>query len=602
MMFKKMNVKQFSSLFFPSLLFFFFSASSGFAQKTGGSPFKPEISSESFLSTVQQKAPWIEIDEQAILVNNRRDLVEVPGRPAGWNQHLTAQSRPSDLTWSGVTPVIYGKDYRLNWEKLQAEFPATDRLESRAKWFETFPFNPAEATFKYPYPILSYWDILPHPPIEKLEDDLQSYSEVYGNEGTDSPLLHAPAQLEIDAITDSELSAGNEVNLLSNGEVFQALLRNLEATQKDILASNMFISCDPSNAPLLDLLEKKVNSGVRIHIIFDRIFALKYSKCFKRLKKMGINVNYSNEFFKLKNSMVYHNKFWIFDGKSAVVYGPNIIDTQFNSNGFNGLFRDSGIAIKGPLVNDLIVGYGQILKHLKSKAFKEISDRVMTAQANILADRHLGLRSTQTLTKKGTAPLPEGSCRVVFQGSHNDRKNVTDLYENLIRNSEKNLFISHLQLDGESEKSPQMMRLHSAIQNRLKNPQYRVDIEGNNWRTATDVPSSTYDPKELLSKLYQLFTKTADLRTVATEIRARLNHSMPPNFHYWNYFQYYHQKTMLLDNVISVVGSFNANRVSTDKSFEMSVVCYDQKLNHQMRHSIILDLLNSIPLVSGKAK
>ena len=40
-------------------------------------------------------------------------------------------------------------------------------------------FNKEEGNFTFAYPILSHWDVLPHPPIKELTKPMNYYTETY---------------------------------------------------------------------------------------------------------------------------------------------------------------------------------------------------------------------------------------------------------------------------------------------------------------------------------------------------------------------------------------------------------------------------------------
>lgn len=559
------------------------------------------ISSENFYQDIYSNAPWILKNKNW----NPEDLLtEVPRPSPNWNQYYQKNTASIHSIAYPFDPFKNEKDYTIDLKLLQKTMNTSDYLSAREKWFQYFPFNDSEGTFKYPYATLKYWDILPHPPIESLNENLSAYAKRYGTENEDSPLLKENAQKEIDQETQTELSQNNKTKLLNNREVYESLLKNLSETNSDVLASNMFMTCDASLDRLMNLIEQKIENGIKFSIIFDHIFALKYSKCFKKLKKMGVKISYSNDFFKIKNQMVYHSKFWIFDGKKAVVYGPNLLDAQVNSSGFNGLYRDSGLEIEGPVVNDLVVEYGKLikmLKPLKPSRFKFIQNRIEEAEDNILNERNQKLRGTETLTQNGTKNIPNQSCRVVLQTREN-RYQLTKLYNAIIKNTKNNLYLSRMLLNNEVEKSPYLESIYNNLLIKTSQPNFNLDITGNNWMTATDVQSGNYKKNDFLSKLYRVFVKQEDARKIVRDTREKLIQETESNFKVWHYFQYYHQKTMLADNVLSAVGSFNINSVSTDKSYEIAVVCYDKQLNQQMKNSIVLDLMNSIPLKSEQIK
>ena len=68
------------------------------------------------------------------------------------------------------------------------------------------------------------------------------------------------------------------------------------------------------------------------------------------------------------------------------------------------------------------------------------------------------------------------------------------------------------------------------------------------------------------------------------------------NFTAWMHFQYVHSKTMLIDNIMASVGSFNFEPYSAEKSHESTVLCYDQRLAQELKADNIRDIVNSTPV------
>ena len=68
-----------------------------------------------------------------------------------------------------------------------------------------------------------------------------------------------------------------------------------------------------------------------------------------------------------------------------------------------------------------------------------------------------------------------------------------------------------------------------------------------------------------------------------------------PNINLWLYFQYMHSKVYIFDRLVSVVGSWNFDGFSANKSPETMLFCLDDHLRDQLEESMIRDISNSIP-------
>jgi phosphatidylserine/phosphatidylglycerophosphate/cardiolipin synthase-like enzyme len=57
-----------------------------------------------------------------------------------------------------------------------------------------------------------------------------------------------------------------------------------------------------------------------------------------------------------------------------------------------------------------------------------------------------------------------------------------------------------------------------------------------------------------------------------------------------------HAKTMMIDNIATMIGSYNISGTSEKLSYEQVMVCHDEELAKEMQKSILQDILNSIPI------
>ena len=474
-------------------------------------------------------------------------------------------------------------------------------LAAHEKFFDRFEFDASGGIFNYNYPLLSYWDILPHPPIASIDRPMEEYTADYGAHAPrNETLISYDFNKELNETTKTDLSYDNKLEFLANGEFYVELLKHARKAKKFILGSGMFLTCDPSIMPLVDLLEEKVKSGVPVFLILDRIFALKYGKCFKMVRKTGVKVIYSDKMVKVKNSVVYHNKFWVFDNKKALVFGANLLDAQVESTGLNEMYRDSGVMIEGPAVRDITKEYISLANYLKKWTKDDLSviakenDEIIKKE---LSEKKRGLENYEQHKEK------DGMCRVVFQGPHNSQTNVTDLYMRLFEETKHSMFISMVRLPmGWDFENDRMVATALKKMAALAENGVRVDLLTNNWLTPTNIKSVNYKDTGIMTSLYRLFVKMEDRNEVIRESRTfyKDRDGANDNFKIWHYFRYNHAKTLMIDNTLNVIGSYNLNTNSTDRSFEMTVVCHDKKLHNDFSKSIVLDLMNSVPLLRGK--
>jgi len=68
------------------------------------------------------------------------------------------------------------------------------------------------------------------------------------------------------------------------------------------------------------------------------------------------------------------------------------------------------------------------------------------------------------------------------------------------------------------------------------------------------------------------------------------------HFEIWNYFQYMHAKSWMIDRFVVSIGSFNLDNWSSDRSQESVLICQDKDLAGSYEIEYTLDRVNSTPV------
>jgi phosphatidylserine/phosphatidylglycerophosphate/cardiolipin synthase-like enzyme len=513
----------------------------------------------------------------------------------------------SGLIWGGTLyEAPMNQWFTTDFDALQKTFGGADYLEAKEKWLDTFSWNHVRAGFEYPYATLKYWDVLPHPPVFQLSGDLAKYSVRYGSKRVPNKALYSGKyQRELDTATQSELSIGNTLELRSNHEVYDELVTQTKLAKHFILASNMFETCDETMEALNQAVEQKIKEGVKVYHIFERAFQLKYVGCYARLKKMGVQVLMSDKMIRPWGRKIYHDKFWAFDDEAALIYGQNLIDTEVESDGLNGRFRDSGVLVHGPAVHDVTMAYGQIVRQLNHGYYdRELRPIVLATRQKIAEERREGKRGDQLLAfldSPERKDRPQGLCRIVSQGPQSQQLLITNLYASLFDHAKNTVFSAMQRAPSELKDSPVTSTILVNMMNKTQaDPNFTFDLLTNNHWSSTDVPSRDYGDGDFFTTLYRLTTKAEDNVKNVESSRNYLKELAPqPNFKDWHYFQYTHQKIALVDRTWAIIGSYNLNESSATGSYEISAACADDHLIGQVEAWIIKDLMNSLPILRG---
>lgn len=158
---------------------------------------------------------------------------------------------------------------------------------------------------------------------------------------------------------DFSYTQNNEVKIYTDGQdKFYDLLNNIENAKHHVHLEYYIIKNDNLGNRLLDLLEKKAKEGIEVRFLFDSIGGRHIpEETIGRLKSSGVKVAVffaSNlPFFNFKINYRNHRKIVVIDGKTAFIGGFNVGDEYLGLNKKIGYWRDTHIKIRGDAVIDL---------------------------------------------------------------------------------------------------------------------------------------------------------------------------------------------------------------------------------------------------------
>ncbi len=153
----------------------------------------------------------------------------------------------------------------------------------------------------------------------------------------------------------SPLTRRNRVKLLVNGEEkFPELLEALKQARHHIHLEYYIYEQDEIGMAIIELLIQKAREGVQVRFIYDDFGSPSIKKKIeRRMRDAGIEVHpfHKVHFYLLANRINYrnHRKIIVIDGQTAFVGGINVSDKYINSNKKNKLYwRDTHLRIDGP--------------------------------------------------------------------------------------------------------------------------------------------------------------------------------------------------------------------------------------------------------------
>ena len=158
----------------------------------------------------------------------------------------------------------------------------------------------------------------------------------------------------LENIAKLPVTSGNKVELLINGEAkFEALISALNEAQEYILFQYYMIRDDKTGREIKDLLIKKASEGVRVYFLYDAIGSYELSSKFlKQLSAAGVHVTQFGNYRFVKNKFQLnfrnHRKIVVIDGQTAFCGGLNVGDEYKGLDPDLSPWRDTHLKITGP--------------------------------------------------------------------------------------------------------------------------------------------------------------------------------------------------------------------------------------------------------------
>jgi phosphatidylserine/phosphatidylglycerophosphate/cardiolipin synthase-like enzyme len=513
-----------------------------------------------------------------------------------WGKRIESSAQTYAQKFPYKLPLQYNQtdlDLKLNLQKVTSTYPE-DALDKLYNEYYAIPFNEDNWVYQYPFDVKKQWEILPYSFVGDLHGTSPKKWIKEFNASADLPLKDFNFHYyDLKKLTQSTAYAGNDLELLKTPRSFKKLMEKITSAKSHIFLSTFLFQCDAGTEDLLSLLKDKIKQGVLTYIIVDKTFTLTDRKCHKRLKSMGINVALHNAG---KLTKIFHEKIFVVDGDYAIIDGQNLLAAQTKSNGTNNLLNDIGVGVKGPIVSVIAKRF---LKH-----WKKASKVKMNPALQLFYKEQY--RRAQSYTKKeavkNAIDQTKGLCRLVGKEPSKDDRSIVNLYGQTINRSQHYLFFNYIDLIFEKYNGSLIgdQLLSSVIDHLNANPDLRVDMLTNTLRGPADyrLPGEGVD-HNLFSKIILFLGKLTTKKPyeVGPDIRAKFNKLIHhKNLNWYSYAQYMHAKTMMADNIWTLIGSYNINESSQNDSYELVLACLDKNLAEEMQESIVIDALNSVPI------
>jgi len=340
----------------------------------------------------------------------------------------------------------------------------------------------------------------------------------------------------------SPFTINNKTRILNNGrETFPSFFEAMEKATHHIHLEFYIVKDDGIGTQMQQLLIKKAREGVKIRLIYDGYGSLKLSKSFlEKLEANGIQTACFSPVILpiINNRLNYrnHRKILVVDGKIGFVGGINIGDEYLGETPYFSDWRDTHLRIEGDGV--------KFLQHIF------IQDWYFTAKEKISGNMYY-------------PPCPESVGEELIQiaasGPDSPWESIMQMYFSMIATAEKSIYLT----------SPYFIPNESilmAIKNAaLSGLDVRILIPGK--------PDSRFVLWASMSYLKELL-----------EAGVRV-------YQYQKGF--IHAKTLVVDGLVSSIGTANMDLRSFKLNFEVNAFVYNENLSQKLQEDFFNDLKNS---------
>ncbi len=341
---------------------------------------------------------------------------------------------------------------------------------------------------------------------------------------------------------EAAVYANNKIDVFTSGTAaFEAMFADIEAAREHIHVEFYIVENDEVGKRFRDLLAQKAREGVRVRFIYDYLggFSLK-KRFFKPLREAGV---YFHAFLPAipyiglsKVNYRNHRKLLVVDGRVGYTGGMNVADRYVKGNRL-GLWRDTQVRFEGAAVHGL--------------------------QNAFLVDWYFVDRKLITDAKYYPAPKMFNECQnlvqIVSSGPDTDFETIMQGIVSMITSAQRYIYIH----------TPYFLPTESIL-----SALQIASLSGVDVRLLVPEKSDTH--------LAQMATKSYIRQMLDAGVRV---------FFYQKTFL--HSKAIVVDDVVSTVGTANMDFRSYEQNFELNAFVYDETTAKTLRQAFETDLQQS---------
>jgi putative cardiolipin synthase len=363
------------------------------------------------------------------------------------------------------------------------------------------------------------------------------------------------------------ISAGyaDTARIIDSGEdALKIRMQLIESAKEEILISYFIFAQDNTALEMLSLLRKKAREGVKVRVMIDDLFNDIPKDIGTHLQQENVMIKNFNKFnfWHFGKSIKYrmHDKMFIVDQQKIILGGRNIEDTYYDKAEKN--FDDRDIYIVGSMALEASTYYNELwdAKHLSP--FKQIKLKDATASGKLdEIENNFAMKKAMDAfdLKVWESDLPEVEHIDLFHDMITPKKQkmtgtARRLYD-LIKNAARSVIID----------SPYLIitkELHEVLTEVLARG-VRIRFLTNSLKSTDGLfPQAAYmgQRKRIVEMGIELYEYFGDDR--------------------------FHSKSLVVDDTIAAIGSFNFDPRSQNLNTETMAVIHDPKLASLLTQSM----------------
>jgi cardiolipin synthase len=169
----------------------------------------------------------------------------------------------------------------------------------------------------------------------------------------------------LEKLSNLPFSSGNDCQLLIDGEqAFAEMFRHISAAKQYILLEFYIIRDDDIGHELAELLINKARGGVSVYCLYDEIGSFQLPNSYiRKLRKANVDIRPFNSTKGLGNRLQLnfrnHRKIVVCDGDFSIIGGMNIGDEYRHRHPVLSPWRDTSISILGPAVQAVQLAFAE---------------------------------------------------------------------------------------------------------------------------------------------------------------------------------------------------------------------------------------------------